>query len=89
MNKKFLQSYVYSEKYGEFFVSTCYRRSSARLNPDAWYYETFAWKLEGEKRTEWVADNSGATYKRKAYEQHIEVCKQLDENGEFKEENNV
>jgi len=84
MSKKFLQSYVYS-KHGEFFVSTCYRRSSSRIMHDSWFYETFAWRLEGEKRTEWVADNSGATWKEGAYKQHIEVCKQLEETGEYKE----
>lgn len=84
LSKKFLQSYVYSEKHGNFFVSTCYRQSSAAVNSPPWFYETFAWKLDSEdKRTDWVADNSGSRYKRKAYEQHIEVCKQLDETGKF------
>lgn len=84
-NKKFLQSYLYTEKFGNFFVSTCYRRSSAMLNPDSWYYETFAWKLDGEKRIDWVADNSGAIYEKGAYEQHIEVIKQLNLTGKYGE----
>ena len=84
-SKKFLQSHVYSE-HGEFFVSTCYRRSSARLNPDEWYYETFAWEWEENKRTDWIADNSGASSKDRAYDQHIEVCKQLERTGKFTEE---
>ena len=74
-------------KFGQFFVSTCYRRSSAMLNPDGWYYETFAWGVENNKRTRWIADNSGAYFLRKAIEQHSEVCKQLLLNGEYKEEN--
>jgi len=83
---KFLQSYIYTEKYGDFFVSTCYRQSSAMLNPDAWYFETFAWKLDKDKkRTEWVADNSGSSYEEGAIKQHMEVCLQLHKTGEFKE----
>lgn len=83
--EKFLQTYVYTDKYGDFFVSTCYRRSSARLNPDQWYFETFAWRLENKKRTEWVADNSGGIYEETAHKQHIEVCRQLQEKGKYKE----
>lgn len=84
MSKYFLQSYVYSD-HGNFFVSTCYRESSAMISP-AWYYETFAWRLdENKKRTDWIADNSGASYVEAAYDQHFEVCKQLYRKGEFKE----
>jgi hypothetical protein len=80
--QKFIQSYVYS-KFGEFFVSTCYRRSSSVYG--GWYYETFAWKMENKKRTDFVADNSGSRYKEGAYKQHIEVCRQLDKTGKFNE----
>lgn len=45
MSKKFLQSHVYGD-YGSFFVSTCYRESSAAIESPPWYYETFAWRLD-------------------------------------------
>jgi len=83
ISKKFLQSYLFSE-YGKFFVSTCYRRSSS--DPFVWFYETFAWKLDKENhRTDWIADNSGSTSQEGAYDQHIEVIRQLEKIGEFKE----
>jgi len=86
-SKKFLQSYLYTKKFGNFFVSTCYRKSSAQLDP-SWYYETFAWKLDKDKRrTDWIADNSGAEYPGAAFEQHIEIIRQLELNGKFKGEN--
>ena len=78
---KFIQSHVYSSKHGEFFISTCYRQSSAMLNPDNWYYETLAWKWVNSARTDWVAANGGAITKTGAYKQHIEVCRQLEANG--------
>ncbi len=83
-NKQVMRSDLFTE-FGQFFVSTGYRRSSAALNPDAWYYETFAWRVEEKKRTEWVADNSGAHFLKGAIEQHNEVCKQLFSNGEYKD----
>lgn len=85
-SKKFLQSYLFTDKYGNFFVSTCYRLSSAMLDIDSWYYETFAWRLHKDRhKTDWVADNSGAGTVSGAFDQHIEVCRQLELNGEFKE----
>ena len=84
-SEKVIQSYLFTE-FGEFFVSTCYRRSSAMLNTDSWYYETFAWRLnEANEQTDWVADNSGASYLKKGLEQHNEVCKQLQTTGEYVE----
>ena len=80
-----MQTYLYTE-FGNFFVSTCYRQSSAMLNPDSWYYETFAWKLDGEKRTDWVADNSGAITSGHAIDQHMQVCYQLNLNGDYKDQ---
>lgn len=74
--------------YGRFNVSTAYRRSSAMLNLDDWYYETFAWNLDEEnKRGKIIADNSGAMDIEGALEQHNEVCRQLIKNGEFREIN--
>jgi len=86
-SKKFLQSYLYTE-FGKFFVSTCHRKSSADLDPFGWYYETFAWKLkdDGHRENRIIADNSGAERQGGAFEQHIEVCRQLELKGEFKEE---
>ena len=85
---KFIQSYLYTEKFGNFFVSTCRRKSSSDRDPFGWYYETFAWKLDKDNhRTDWVADNSGATSQSEAYDQHIEIVRQLELKGEFKEVN--
>lgn len=85
LDSKFLQSYVYSE-HGKFFVSTCYRKSSAMTETPSWFYETFAWRIDDKgERTDWVADNSGSKSKIGAYAQHIEVVKQLHETGVFVE----
>lgn len=82
VEKKFLQSTVYTD-FGNFFVSTIYRRSSAF--DGGWFYETFAWKLdvEGKREKSIVADNSGGTFGRKAINQHMEVVHQLYETGKF------
>ena len=77
-SKKFLQSYLYTEN-GDYFISTCYRKSSASLNPDGWYYETFAWKIENGKRTNWVHENGGAISKENAIKQHLETINHLQE----------
>lgn len=83
-NQSFLKTNVYSE-YGEFFVSTIYRRSSAMLAPDMWYYETFGWKTDAEGERHIIADNSGAPHVRGAIEQHMEVINQLMEKGKFEQ----
>ena len=85
LDKKFLQSYLYTEQFGNFFISTCYRRSSALLAYDSWYYETFAWKLKenNEREKGIIADNSGAISQEGAYKQHLEVIRQLELSGEF------
>jgi len=83
---KCIQSYVYTD-YGNFFVSTCYRKSSAMLSPNIWYFETFAWRLnEMNKRTDWVVEEGGGAGLIEALELHFEVCKQLLEKGEYKKE---
>lgn len=85
ISKQVLRTDLFTD-FGNFFVSTMYRRSSSALNPDSWYYETFAWRLnEKNERTDWAADNSGAISIERALEQHFEVCKQLQNTGEFKE----
>ena len=83
-NRQVMRTDLFTE-FGQFFVSTAYRRSSAALNPDGWYYETFGWKVENNKRTDWVADHSGASFLKMAIKQHNEVCKQLLLNGKFRE----
>ena len=84
--KKLLQSYLFTEKYGDFFISTVHRSSSVMDEPCGKYYETYAWRLDKDKhRTDWVADNSGAISQSGAFDQHIEVCRQLETKGEFKE----
>lgn len=82
ISKPFLQSYLYVENEKKYFVSTIYRRSSAQLNPDQWYYETLAWSLEGDIRKSLVEDNSGALSPIGAFKQHQEVLLKLWE--EFK-----
>lgn len=85
-NEKFIQTYVYRDNGETFFVSTGYRKSSATLRPDDWYYETFAWRLDDKgEGTDWVADNSGASYAKRAYAQHMEVVMQLQEKGVYEE----
>ena len=82
-DKKFYQSYLYSD-FGNFFISTIYRQSSSIYG--GMFYETFAWKLDEKgERTDFVADNSGALSKNKALEQHMEIVRQLNETGEYKE----
>ena len=77
MSKEVIQSYIYTQKIN-YFVSTIYRRSSAMLNPDGWYYETFAWTLkENGEKDEWVEDNSGAISLNGALKQHYGVCDKL------------
>ena len=84
-SKKFLQSYLFTEKFGNFFVSTCYRQSSAM--ECGWYYETYAWKLDKDNhRTDWVVELGGLDCKDIAFQDHIEVCRQLELKGEYKEE---
>ncbi len=84
---KFLQSYLYTKEFGNFFVSTCRRKSSSDRDPLGWYYETFAWKLDKDNhRTDWVAECGGLDSKDIAFSEHIEVCRQLELKGEYKEE---
>lgn len=83
-NASFLKTNVYSE-YGEFFVSTIYRQSSAVAAPDMWYYETFGWKTDAEGERHIIADNSGSPFVRGAIEQHMEVINQLMEKGKFEQ----
>ena len=81
---KFLQSYLYTKEFGNFFVSTCYRESSCC--ECGWYYETFAWRLDKDKhRTDWVVEFAGVDSKDIAFDDHIEICRQLELKGEFKE----
>ena len=88
MNKEarqIMRTELFSGEFGNFFISTCHRRSSAVLGYESWYYETFAWKLNDKnERTDWVADNSGAMTIESAEKQHFEVCRQLRESGVFK-----
>lgn len=89
--KKFLQSYLYSDfvdgATDKFFISTCYRRSTTIYQD--WFYETFAWKLDknNHRGNRIIADNSGATTKDGAFDQHFEVCRQLELNGKYEEVN--
>lgn len=84
-SKGFLKTTIFTD-YGEFFVSTIYRRSSAALNPDGWYFETFGWSLdENGRNNHIIADNSGALSEDGAIRQHAEVLEQLAKTGKFEE----
>jgi hypothetical protein len=87
-SQHFMQTYCYT-KFGDFLVSTIYRRSSAALNWESWYYETLCWKKDDD---EWMgklfADNSGASNDRGAIKQHNELVEQLYKNGKFNNELN-
>lgn len=84
---KFLQSYLYTKEFGNFFVSTIHRKSSCDRDPFGWYYETIAWKLDKDKhRTDMVAQTGGLDSKSIAFQDHIEICRQLELKGEYKEE---
>lgn len=79
---KIMQTYVYHD-YGEnFFVSTCYRKSTT--DHFDWFYETFAWKLQEAKELgEQVADVSGIKNEKLAIDRHFEVCRELYAKGFF------
>ena len=84
LSEKFLQSYLYTVKFGNFFVSTIHRKSSALMGGEQWFYETFAWNLDDKgERDGWIADNSGAKFMSDAIKQHTEVLKQLEDKGVF------
>ena len=88
-SKKFLQSYLFSEDVSgniiKYYISSCYRKSTTIYQD--WFYETFAWELDenNHRGNRIIADNSGATTKDGAFEQHMEVIMQLEATGEFKE----
>ena len=73
LSKKVLQSYIYSES-GNFFISTCYRRSSAMLNPDGWYYETLVWELNDKNERGKIVDENSAMSLKEAIKKHYNYC---------------
>ncbi len=65
-----------------FIVSTIERDSSAKAQPPAMRFnETLAWEYdeETEERGNIVASASG----RRAFDQHVRVCRELFTHGEF------
>jgi len=86
-SSKLIQSYLFTKEFGNFFVSTCYRMSSAMVDPAPWYYETYAWKLDKDRhRTDWVVEFGGVDDIDCAFDEHIEICRQLELKGKFEEE---
>ena len=89
-SRKFLQSYLFTEKFGNFFISTCHRQSSCM--ECGWYYETFAWKLDKDKhRTDWVVEFAGVDDGNLAITDHTDIIEQLNLKGKYpkeEEENN-
>lgn len=84
---KFLQSYLYTKEFGNFFVSTIHRKSSSDRDPFGWYYETLVWKLDKDNhRTDMVVQAGRIEGKSIAFQDHIEICEQLELKGEYKEE---
>lgn len=83
---QFLQSYVYTA-FGDFFVSTIYRQSTALVETPPWFYETLAWKLDKQRiKEKQVADNSGAMDSDEAFGRHQDVCKALYRQGYFEKD---
>lgn len=75
-NKSVMGTYVYTDK-GNYLVSTIYRRSSAELNPEGWYYEIFGWELnEDNSKGKWIIEDS-AMYLEKAISVHNKYCSDL------------
>ena len=87
--EKLIQSYVYRDNGDCFFISTAYRSTSIdAAGGEVWYYETFAWEWDKDtkERGKWVADHSGATCEKWAFDQHFTVSRRLHDTGEFNEE---
>jgi hypothetical protein len=81
-SKKYIQSYLFTEK-NKYFISTIYRKSSVSTIEPPWFYETFAYTLDkNNKSKDWIADNSGAMTKEGALKQHIELIEKLEKGGE-------
>lgn len=70
-----IQSYVA----GRWFVSTAYRKSSAVLNPDGWYYETIIWEWNAKtkKRGRMLTMQDVGLTPRYAHRMHFEICHNL------------
>ena len=72
-----IQSYVRDR----YFVSTMYRRSSAMLAPNHYYYETLAWEwdYDTKERGEMIRDlpEDCPFTQARALAQHILVCDML------------
>jgi len=62
---------------GNYFLSTGYRRSSAALNPDAWYYEMYCWELNDKNERGDIVYQDYANYQKKAIKQHYLYIKKL------------
>lgn len=77
MSIRLIQSYVQDR----YFVSTAYRRSSASLNPDGWYYETLVWEWnpETKERGELLESHDSGLSRRRAMIEHAGHCQVLAE----------
>ena len=73
--QKLIQSYV--QDY--YFVSTAYRRSSAALAPDQWYYETIVWNWNPKtrERGEIVDSRDSGMNRTTALACHAAICASL------------
>lgn len=56
-----------------YYVSTGYRRSSAALAPDLWFYETLIWTAENGSRKKLVYSEDSGSYTEDAYPRHIQI----------------
>ena len=73
---KLVQSYVREC----WFVSTIYRRSSASIIPDLWYYETMVWawnKKERKRENSFIWQEDSGSFPETAMERHFIICKEL------------
>jgi len=76
LDKKFLQSYVYTKK-GNYFVSTIYRMSSAMMSPSPWYYETLGWTLKDKDEKDRLFIQEASNFPEGAIKNHYEQCQKL------------
>jgi hypothetical protein len=68
----FMQTFILKK----FMVSTIRRRSSAALNPDAWYYETFVWELnEKGERGKLIDESASPDYEHSALLHHQKISR--------------
>jgi hypothetical protein len=72
-NYQLICSYIKNK----YFISTVYRRCSAVLASDIWYFETIVWEWDSKtrKRGEMLEMEDSGISEIRAIESHLEICK--------------